>query len=153
MAEHATSTGAPGAHRSHSRREPFPYVIDPNHHQPLRPSLPPELWQLYENGFQTFDAEPGRHILGGHLAINDFDPNGWIERLAEAGGGVGFGMELSMSPNGDVEAALPIWLELRDPADGEARRASIFRAMVLREAVTILRGGEAHGVRSMGAGS
>lgn len=127
-------------HLGTALREPFPYVIDPDHRRPLPEGLPPELWQLYENGFQTFDAESDGHILGRDLTVDGFDPNHWNRALTAAGGGVWFSMELSMLPEGDLLAALPIWLELREPADAEARRAAIFRAMVLREAVRILRG-------------
>ncbi|WP_309628416.1 hypothetical protein [Brevundimonas sp.] len=134
-------------HTGAAMREPFPYVIDPGHRAPLPAGLPAELWELYANGFQTFDAEPGDHILGRDLAVDGFDPNQWIRELEAAGGGVWFSMALSMSPDGDLLTAIPVWLQLREPADAEARRAAIFRAMVLREAVRILRGDDAIGPR------
>ena len=130
-------------HLGAAMREPFPYVIDPDHRAPLPAGLPAELWELYENGFQTFEAEPGAHILGRDLAVKDFDPNRWIRDLEAAGGGVWFSMALSMSPEGELLEAIPVWLQLREPADAEARRAAIFRSMVLREAVRILRGDDA----------
>ncbi|MBU1348202.1 MAG: hypothetical protein KKA16_14780 [Alphaproteobacteria bacterium] len=132
-------------HTGAAMREPFPYVIDPGHRAPLPAGLPAALWELYENGFQTFDADPGAHILGRDLAVKDFDPNRWIRELEAAGGGVWFSMALSMSPEGDLLTAIPVWLQLREPADAEPRRAAIFRRMVLREAVRILRGDDTIG--------
>lgn len=134
-------------HVGAAMREPFPYVIHPDHRLPLPAGLPAELWELYENGFQTFDAEPGNHIVGRDLAVDGFDPNQWIRELEAAGGGVWFSMALSMSPEGDLLAAIPVWLQLREPAEAEARRAAILRAMALREAVRILRGDDATGPR------
>lgn len=132
-------------------REPFPYVIDPDHRRPSSDDLPPELRQFCEAGFQTFDAEPTGHILGVDLTIDGFDPIVWIEQLAEVGGGVWFSLALSMSPQGDIEAALPLWRQIQDPVDAESRRSAITRAMVLREAVKILRGADS--IRSQAVAS
>ena len=129
MASHATSTGAPCAQPGLDAR--FPYVVDPDHRPAPPVDLPPELRTFFDAAVQTFDAEPAGHVLGVDLRTDGFDPNDWIERLAAAG--VWFSLALSMSPEGDVGAALPIWMEIRETVDAEARRAAITRAMILRE--------------------
>lgn len=131
MASHATSTGAPCAQPGLDAR--FPYVIDPGHRPAPPGDLPSDLRAFFAAAVQTFDAEPTGHVLGIDLRIEGFDPDDWIERLADAGGGVWFSLALSMSSEGDVGAALPIWMEIREPDDAEARRAAIARAMILRE--------------------
>lgn len=131
MASHATSTGASCAQPGLDARSP--YVIDPDHRPNPPADLPPELRALFAAAVQTFDAEPTGHVLGVDLRTEGFDPNDWIERLAVAGGGVWFSLALSMSPEGDVGAALPIWMEIREAVDAEARQAAITRAMILRE--------------------
>ena len=131
MAIHASSTGAPCAQPGLDAR--FPYVVDPDHRPAPPADLPPELRTFFDAAVQTFDAEPTGHILGVDVRTEGFDPNDWIERLAAAGGGVWFSLALSMSPEGDVAAALPIWKEIRETVDAEARRAAITRAMILRE--------------------
>ncbi|MNT20497.1 hypothetical protein D3C72_1558070 [compost metagenome] len=144
MASHATSTGAPGAQPGLDAR--FPYVIDPDHRQPRPADLRAELHDFFDAAVHTFDAEPTGHVQGGDLPADGFDPDAWIERLAIAGGGVWFSLARSMSPDGDVGAALPIWAEIREPIDAEARRAAITRAMILRETRNFLaerRGAEA----------
>lgn len=131
MASHATSTGAPCAQPGLDARSP--YVIDPDHRHAPPADLPPELRTFFDAAVQTFDAEPTGHVLGVDLRTDGFDPDHWIERLAVAGGGVWFSLALSMSPEGDVGTALPIWMEIRETVDAEARRAAITRAMILRE--------------------
>ena len=136
MASHATSTGAPCAQPGLDAR--FPYVIDPDHRQSHPADFPAELHDFFDAAVHTFEAEPTGHVQGGDLSADGFDPDAWIERLAIVGGGVWFSLALSMSPDGDVGAALPIWAEIREPIDAEARRAAITRAMILREARNIL---------------
>ena len=131
MASHAISTGAPCAQPGLDAR--FPYVIDPDHRPAPPADLPPELRAFFNAAVQTFDTEPTGHVLGVDLKTDGFGPDDWIERLAAAGG-VWFILALSMSPEGDIGAALPIWMEIREPADAEARRAAITCAMILREA-------------------
>lgn len=123
MASHATSTGTPCAQPGLDAR--FPYVIDPDHRQPRLADLPAELGDFFDAAVHTFDAEPTGHVQGGGLRSDGFDPDDWIERLAIVGGGVWFSLALSMSPDGDVGAALPIWAEIREPVDAEARRAAV----------------------------
>ncbi|WP_146113200.1 hypothetical protein [Brevundimonas sp. MYb52] len=113
-------------------------MIDPDHRQPRPVDLPAELHDFFDAAVHTFEAEPAGHVQDGNLPAVGFDPDAWIERLAIVGGGVWFSLALSMSPDGDVGAALPIWAEIREPIDAEARRAAIARAMILREARNIL---------------
>jgi len=82
-------------------------------------------------------AAGARHIREASWPTPGFDPDAWLDRIKATGGGVWFTMD-PMLPVDPRQA--PAYADLLREMDSEAKRAAVFRAMVLREAVKIARG-------------